>query len=81
MRISHLLSLLSLSSLAFGFSKRRHLNLPPRPTIPNLPIEHVVRYDKFDNVHPRLNKTYYFDQLIDHDDPSKGTFKQRYWTS
>ncbi|PBK68054.1 hypothetical protein ARMSODRAFT_976325 [Armillaria solidipes] len=22
---------------------------------------------------------YYFDQLIDHDDPSKGTFKQRYW--
>ncbi|KAK0200150.1 peptidase S28 [Desarmillaria ectypa] len=24
---------------------------------------------------------YYFDQLIDHDDPSKGTFKQRYWHS
>ena len=24
-------------------------------------------------------KTYYFDQLIDHTDPSKGTFKQRYW--
>ena len=23
--------------------------------------------------------TYYFDQLIDHSDPSKGTFKQRYW--
>lgn len=21
----------------------------------------------------------YFDQLLDHDDPSKGTFKQRYW--
>ena len=24
-------------------------------------------------------ETYYFDQLIDHNDPSKGTFKQRYW--
>ncbi|KAK0441216.1 peptidase S28 [Desarmillaria tabescens] len=24
---------------------------------------------------------YYFDQLIDHDDPSKGMFKQRYWHS
>ena len=28
---------------------------------------------------PPLNTTYYFDQLIDHNDPSKGTFKQRYW--
>ena len=24
-------------------------------------------------------KVYYFDQLIDHSDPSKGTFKARYW--
>ncbi|VDC02128.1 unnamed protein product [Peniophora sp. CBMAI 1063] len=28
---------------------------------------------------PPLNTVYYFDQLIDHDDPSKGTFQQRYW--
>ncbi|KZV68145.1 peptidase S28 [Peniophora sp. CONT] len=28
---------------------------------------------------PPLNTTYYFDQLIDHTDASKGTFKQRYW--
>jgi hypothetical protein len=28
---------------------------------------------------PPLNFTYYFDQLIDHNDPSKGTFKQRFW--
>ena len=28
---------------------------------------------------PPLNTTYYFDQLIDHNDPSLGTFKQRYW--
>lgn len=28
---------------------------------------------------PSYNTTYYFDQLIDHNDPSLGTFKQRYW--
>ncbi|KAH9839143.1 peptidase S28 [Rhodofomes roseus] len=28
---------------------------------------------------PPLNTTYYFDQLIDHTNPSLGTFKQRYW--
>lgn len=28
---------------------------------------------------PPLNTTYYFDQLIDHNNPSLGTFKQRYW--
>ncbi|KAK0439522.1 peptidase S28 [Desarmillaria tabescens] len=28
---------------------------------------------------PPYNTTYYFDQLIDHNDPSKGTFQQRYW--
>ena len=28
---------------------------------------------------PPPNTTYYFDQLIDHDNPSLGTFKQRYW--
>lgn len=28
---------------------------------------------------PPYNTVYYFDQLIDHDNPSKGTFQQRYW--
>ena len=28
---------------------------------------------------PPLNTTYYFDQLVDHTNPSLGTFKQRYW--
>lgn len=28
---------------------------------------------------PPYNTTYYFDQLVDHSDPVKGTFKQRYW--
>ena len=28
---------------------------------------------------PPYSTVYYFDQLIDHTDPSLGTFKQRYW--
>jgi hypothetical protein len=28
---------------------------------------------------PPLTTVYYFDQLIDHDNPGLGTFKQRYW--
>lgn len=28
-----------------------------------------------------LDTTYYFDQLIDHNNPSRGTFQQRYWFS
>lgn len=28
---------------------------------------------------PPYNTTYYFEQLIDHNDPSLGTFSQRYW--
>jgi hypothetical protein len=28
---------------------------------------------------PPYNTTYSFDQLIDHNNPSLGTFKQRYW--
>ncbi|KAI0309843.1 peptidase S28 [Amylostereum chailletii] len=30
---------------------------------------------------PPRNTTYYFDQLIDHNNASLGTFKQRYWTT
>ncbi|KAG7441696.1 peptidase S28 [Guyanagaster necrorhizus] len=30
---------------------------------------------------PPYDTIYYFDQLIDHDDPSMGTFQQRYWHS
>lgn len=30
---------------------------------------------------PPLSTVYYFDQLVDHDDATKGTFKQRYWST
>lgn len=52
------------------------------PTLP--PIE--AEFDgpvisKTGETLPPYNTTYYFDQLIDHNDSSKGTFKQRYWTT
>jgi hypothetical protein len=30
---------------------------------------------------PPLDTVYLFDQLIDHTDPTKGTFQQRYWST
>jgi len=30
---------------------------------------------------PLYDTVCYFDQFIDHENPSKGTFKQRYWTT
>ena len=64
---------------------RLHPNLPPRPL---LPIEDVPQLKGFaatpvtsrnGTVLPPYDTTYYFDQLIDHNNPSLGTFKQRYW--
>ncbi|KAJ8495770.1 hypothetical protein ONZ51_g1545 [Trametes cubensis] len=49
---------------------------------------HKVKVDSYEVQHkatgeplPPLDTVYYFDQLIDHDDPSLGTFQQRYWVS
>ena len=53
----------------------------PRMKMPKLraPVEQV--FDAAGNALPPLNTTYYFDQLIDHKNPSLGTFKQRYYHS
>ncbi|KAJ8474948.1 hypothetical protein ONZ51_g6894 [Trametes cubensis] len=44
-------------------------------------VSHEVFHKTNGTKLPPLNTTYYFDQLIDHDNPSLGTFKQRYWLS
>ena len=44
-------------------------------------VSHEVWHKTNGTKLPPLNTTYYFDQLIDHDNPSLGTFKQRYWLS
>ena len=63
---------------------RKHANLPPLPVPPpvELPDVHArVFHVRTAEALPPLNTTYYFDQLIDHENPSLGTFKQRYWTT
>ncbi|KAF9031816.1 peptidase S28 [Hymenopellis radicata] len=61
---------------------RAHGNAPPLPLPPVIEIPdrrvEAFRSNGADAL-PPYNTTYYFDQLIDHTDPSKGTFQQRYW--
>lgn len=55
--------------------------LPPRPTPPPLSPS-VSAFSTGDNGNatiPPITTTYFFDQLIDHNNPSLGTFQQRYW--
>ena len=76
--------LLSLFAGARGltFDGRLHGNFPPIPAIPydelhdTIPVSAVTG-----ETLPPYNTTYYFDQLIDHTNPSLGTFKQRYWSN
>ncbi|TBU29166.1 peptidase S28 [Dichomitus squalens] len=53
-----------------------------RPRIPHIdepdesqPVYHFTSGQQISS----YGETYYFDQLVDHTDPTKGTFKQRYW--
>jgi Serine carboxypeptidase S28 len=53
---------------------------------PKLPIISILEHDTYVQgatgaTLPSINTTYYFNQLIDHEDPSKGTFQQRFWIS
>lgn len=69
-----------LSSLLDG---RPHANVMRPPAIPRVHLPDaglpVTRADG--SILLPYQTIYYFDQLIDHDNPSLGTFKQRYWHS
>ena len=60
-------------------SQRRRPNTPP---IPVIPVVGTVGLDApvnpANNALPPYNTWYYFQQLIDHNDPGLGTFTQRY---
>jgi len=60
---------------------RFHGNMLKPPGIPFIEVERSQTpvVSRNGTVLPPLNKTYEFDQLIDHNDPSRGTFKQRFW--
>lgn len=56
-------------------------NSAPRPSVPIVTAEDVPRTDQTGSTLPPITTVYYFDQLIDHTDPTLGTFQQRYWTT
>ncbi|KAG7447549.1 uncharacterized protein BT62DRAFT_891405 [Guyanagaster necrorhizus] len=73
-------SYLSLTSALLS-DGRPHGNTMPMPVIPVIDMKDTTSYAKTslaDELAP-YNTVYYFDQLIDHNDPSLGTFQQRYW--
>jgi len=60
---------------------RFHGNIIKPPGIPLIEVEksQTPVVSRNGTILPPFNKTYLFDQLIDHNDPSRGTFKQRFW--
>lgn len=60
---------------------RPHANAFPVPSIPKVltGLNSGPVVSRNGTKLPPYNTVYYFDQLIDHNDPSRGTFKQRYW--
>jgi hypothetical protein len=71
---------LPLNSYARLHDGRLHGNMPPMAALPKVQIpEDFSVTDVNGMALPPINTTYYFDQLIDHNNPSLGTFKQRYW--
>lgn len=61
---------------------RTHGNVPPKSGVPRVHLEpDLPVVSKNGTKLPPYNTTYFFDQLIDHNNPSLGTFTQRYWHS
>lgn len=82
--LRNILALLSALAVSQTWAKlpdgRPHANSPKPPTVPHIsapgvPLTNVYTGESL----PPLDTIYHFDQLIDHTDPSLGTFKQRYW--
>ncbi|KAI0261078.1 peptidase S28 [Gloeopeniophorella convolvens] len=81
-----LLALAPLAAHALLPNGRVNVNFPPPPIPPPLaapePIaSQAFRHASSDATLPPLNTTYIFNQLIDHTNPSLGTFQQRFWTT
>jgi hypothetical protein len=82
------LSFLASVSLAYGLVSKGYNNpvLPPRPLAPAFSApdaleNYAFRIAQSDEEHPSLKTVYLFDQYVDHNDHTQGTFKQRYWVS
>ena len=72
--------LLLILGATFASARLAHPNFPKGPIIPYFTIPNrTVVSSLTGQTLPPLDTVYYFDQLIDHDNPGLGTFKQRYW--
>jgi hypothetical protein len=70
---------LSLLVNAQATALRPHLNFPPIPAIPKVAAPDVIPISNNGTQLPSYYQWYYFNQLIDHNNPSLGTFRQRYY--
>lgn len=74
-------ALFALSALFLGVDAKRarHASMmgPPGVPIPDRPT--YTPTSPNGTALPPLDTWYYFDQLVDHNDKSKGTFQQRYY--
>ncbi|KAG2357277.1 serine carboxypeptidase S28-domain-containing protein [Suillus spraguei] len=69
------------SLLLAGFTRAAIPNamLRSMPTLPTLPVPDRSITSPNGTALPPITTVYYFDQLIDHNNPDLGTFQQRYW--
>ncbi|EIN10777.1 hypothetical protein PUNSTDRAFT_132850 [Punctularia strigosozonata HHB-11173 SS5] len=58
---------------------RMNGNVRPIPGVPRIEVLEGPVTSRNGTTIPPYNTTYYFQQLIDHNNPSAGTFTQRYW--
>jgi len=71
--------LAALLSISFANAAIPNALLRGRPHIPRIPVPERSVTSPNGTALPSLKTVYYFEQLIDHDNPSLGTFQQRYW--
>ena len=80
---SSLVSLVLFLSCAVAYPARAKgpALVSPRPSIPHLeiPAENIPVVSRNGTQLPSYSHAYYFDQLIDHNNASLGTFRQRYY--
>lgn len=81
-KISGLYAILLLPFAYARLEDGRHANRHPFPIMRKIDMSsdsHRAASNPNATSLPPITTTYYFDQLIDHSNPSLGTFKQRYW--
>ena len=72
--------LAALLSIPFAYAAIPNAMLRGRPAvIPQIAAPERSITSPNGTALPPLTTVYYFDQLMDHNDPSLGTFQQRYW--